>query len=169
MQPPVMGAHPVLIARKFLTLASYLQSLSPTSTRRLDNSGVNHHAIMSSAVQTVRSRVTCNEELLQSIEGIECLMIESMYQNNAGNLRSAWHSIRRAMLIAQMMGLHRTNKPDSVTVLETETQVRVDPEYLWFRLMRMNRYLSLMLGMLQGTPNNDFAEPHVLELCTPME
>ena len=96
-------------------------------------------------------------------------MIESKYQNNAGNLRNAWHSIRRAMLIAQMMGLHQTSKPGSVMVLETQTRIRVDPEYLWFRLIQMDRYLSLMLGMLQGTPNNDFAAPHVLDVCTPME
>jgi hypothetical protein len=35
--------------------------------------------------------------------------------------------------------------------------------------MQMNRYLSLTLGMLQGTPNNSFAESYILDACTPVE
>lgn len=56
-----------------------------------------------------------------------------------------------------------------IKVLEVETQACVDNQYMWFRLMQMNRYLSLTLGMLQGTPNNNFAETHILDACTPEE
>ena len=140
--------------------------------------------------QTARKYVTCNEDLLGSIEGVECLTFESMYQNNAGNLRGAWHSTRRAMLIAQVMGIHQGSGKRFVKVLEAETWTRgklhcgyytlrhllitpncfeVNTQYMWFRLIQMNRYLSLTLGMLQGTPNNSFAEPHILDACTPVE
>lgn len=137
--------------------------------RKLDKSGVDHRAIMARAVETAHSCVTCNDDILESIEGIECLMIESMYQSNAGNLRSAWHLIRRAMLIAQMMGLHRGNRFQSLRFLDVDTRTRVYPEFMWFRLIQMNRYLSLMLGMLQGTPNNSFADCQLLKGCTPTE
>ena len=52
-------------------------------------------------------------EILEgSIESLECVMIESVLQANLGNLRRSWLSGRRAMNIAQLMGL---NRPHSQT------------------------------------------------------
>ena len=169
LQLPPTGSHPLLIARKLLILAIYLQGLSSACMQNLDNSGVDYRAVMSSAAETAHGCVTTNDNLLGSIEGIECVLIESMYQNNAGKLRRAWHSCRRAMLIAQMMGLHQSTRLQSLKFLETETRTRVHPEYMWFRLIQMDRYLSLMLGLPQGTVNNSFADDEVLECCSPTE
>lgn len=169
LQHPPLNSHPVLIARKLLTLATYLQSLSPTCRRSLCQLGIDYHAIMLSAVETAHSCVTSQDSLLESVEGIEAIMIESMYQSNAGNLRASWHLTGRAILIAQMMNLHRGTEFRSLKFLDPETRVRLQPEYLWFRLIQMNRYLSLMLGMLQGTPSSDFADNQVLEGCTPVD
>lgn len=123
---------------------------------------------MSRAFGVATRLVTSNDELIDSLEGIECIMIESMYLNNAGNLRRAWLANRRAMVMAQMMGLQGRTKSSSM-FLEDETRERIDPDYMWFRIVCTDRYLSLMLGLPQGSPENDFASPHVLENCIPVE
>lgn len=51
--------------------------------------------------------VNVNDEMHGSLESLECLMLESVYHTNAGNLRKAWLVNRRAMLLAQLIGLHR--------------------------------------------------------------
>lgn len=168
LQLPPPGSHPVLVARKLLILGSYLQAVPPCGVQSLGSLGVSHRDIMSRAVDTARSIVNCNDELVASIEGIECITIESMYHNNAGNLRRSWLTMRRAMLVAQMMGLHRGRNPPSMKTLERQTCVR--PEHIWFRLVQSDRYLSLMLGLPQGAPESGFfATASALESCTPTE
>ncbi|RAO65253.1 uncharacterized protein BHQ10_001265 [Talaromyces amestolkiae] len=108
---------------------------------------------MSRAFSSATRLVTSNDELVNSLEGIECTMIESMYLNNAGNLRRAWLANRRAMVMAQMMGLHGSVKSSSM-FLEEKTRDRIDPDYMWFRIVCSDRYLSLMLGLPQGSPED---------------
>jgi hypothetical protein len=169
LQLPPPGSHPVLIARKLLILGSFLQGIPSCSTQGLAGLSINYLDIMSHVVETAISLVTIKDELVGSIEGIECIMIESMYQNNAGNLRRAWLAKRRAMVIAQMMGLHRGVSSPSLKILELETRTRVSPEHMWFRLVQSDRYLSLLLGLPQGSLENRFATPKALEGCTPIE
>jgi hypothetical protein len=167
LQLPPPGSHPVFIALKLLVLSSHLQSFPPCNIQNLDQLGVNYRDIMSRAVDTVHNLVNCNDELVSSIEGIVCIMIESLYYNSAGNLRRSWMTMRRAMLIAQLLNLHRGRHPPSMMTLERQT---IRPEYVWFCLVRSDRYLSMMLGLPQGVPENDlFGTAKELELCTPME
>lgn len=124
---------------------------------------------MSCLVETAKL-VTSNDDLVGSLDGIECIMIESMYENNSGNIRRAWITHRRAMVIAQMMGLHRhLSASPTVPVLEAKTRSRIDPEHMWFRLVITDRYLSLMLGLPQCSVEDPFISPRALEMCTPME
>jgi hypothetical protein len=95
-------------------------------------------------------------------------MIESMYLNNAGNLRRAWLANRRAVIMAQMMGLHASTKSSSM-FLEDGTRERIDPNYMWFRMVCSDRYLSLMLGLPQVSPEDNFASPDILATCLPVE
>ncbi|KAK9774166.1 putative Transcription factor domain-containing protein [Seiridium cardinale] len=123
---------------------------------------------MSRAVRTASRLVTSDDEIVSSLEGIECVMIESMYYNNTGNLRRAWLINRRAMVLAQIMGLHAGNNPSSLA-LESGIQNHIDPDYMWFRLVTSDRYLSLMLGLPQGSLDNVFARLRRLENCTALE
>jgi hypothetical protein len=90
--------------------------------------------------------VTSNDELLHQLEGIECLMLESMYLNNSGKLRRAWLVNRKAISVAQMLGV-ATGKKSPNMVLEPKTWDRVDPVYMWRRLVATDCYLSSMLGL----------------------
>jgi hypothetical protein len=118
---------------------------------------------MSRAVETA-SLVTGNDELATSVEGIECIMMESMYHDTTGDIRRAWVAIRRAMTVGQMMGLHRSAPGNSL-----EPQTGIDQDQMWFRLVQADRYISLMLGLPQGSSESAFAAPKALDGCTPLE
>ncbi|KAK6497310.1 hypothetical protein TWF506_004783 [Arthrobotrys conoides] len=169
LQPPHEGMHPVLVARKLLLLATFLQSIPTSAAGGLVGMGADYRVIMSRVFNAATRLVTTNDELITTIEGVECVMMESMYLNNAGNLRRAWLANRRAMGIAQMMGLHINATSLPVVVLEKETHDRIHPRYMWFRLVVSDRYLSLMLGLPQGTAESSFAEQRMLDGCTPLE
>jgi len=168
LQLPAQGSHPVLIARKLLLLGTYLQGARP-SIGSLAGMSSDYRTIMSRIVNTATRLVTSNDKIISgSLEGIECLIIESMYLNNSGDLHGAWLISRKAMAMAQMMGLHTGTDSPSM-VLDVETRKRINPNDMWFRLVLSDRYLSLMLGLPQGTQENVFASPKALERCTAIE
>lgn len=160
VQPPLPGSHPVLIARRLLMLGVFLQSGSLLSSEL--------QVTMNRVVETANRLVVSNDDLASSLEGIECIMMGSMFCNNAGNLRGAWVSNRRAMTMAQVMGLHRykatvsanSNKDWSArpppTTIDPETRNRIEPQSMWFRLVATDRYLSLILGL----PQESQQDPH---------
>ncbi|PGH11858.1 hypothetical protein AJ79_04655 [Helicocarpus griseus UAMH5409] len=168
LQLPPPGSHPVLIARKLLMLGSFLQGIPAGAVEELGRLSTNYRQIMSSLVETASKLVTSEDDLVGSLEGIECIMIESMYHNNAGNLRRAWVTNRRAITIAQMMGIHLRGSP-LTKILNEETRSRIEPEGMWFRLIITDRYLSLMLALPQAISENPFAVPKELENCNPLE
>jgi hypothetical protein len=87
-------------------------------------------------------------------------MIESMYWNNAGKFQRAWQINRRAMTVAQMLGLHISTSSPSMIL--DDTKERIEPGYMWFRLVLTDRYLSLMIGFPQSS--NESAQTKVLSL-----
>ncbi|KGO63027.1 Polyketide synthase, KR [Penicillium expansum] len=101
-----------------------------------------------------------------SIEGLECIMIESMYQANIGSLRRSWVSNRRAMGIAQLMCLHRSDHRTQFEVLDPNT--RCHPQLMWFRIVFLDRQLSLLLGLSQGSLDRSMASDVLLQTDTPM-
>ena len=165
---PPPESHPVIIARKLLLLGTFLQGIPPCLAEKLDKMSTNYLALMALVVNTAGKLVTSVDELVGSLEGIECLMIESMYWNNSGNLRRAWLTNRRAMTMAQMMGLH-TGTISPAMVLQEDTRARIYPENMWFHIVVSDRYLSLILGLPQGSSEDEFASPKAMKDCTPVE
>lgn len=94
----------------------------------------------------------------------------SLYLNNGGHLRRAWLANRKALAVAQMLGLHQgTGSPAETWLDENASRPRIDPDYMWLRLVLTDRYLSLMLGLPLGTLENVFATPEVLSDCAGLE
>lgn len=93
--------------------------------------------------------VTCHEKLLDSIEGIECLLYQSFFLLNSGNLRRALISFRRASTLAQFMGLHHT-APSEFKAYDSASNP--SGTVMWARIAHMERYLSLLLGMPSAIP-----------------
>jgi hypothetical protein len=108
--------------------------------------------VMKRLAETAIRLVTTNGEIAGCMEGLECMIIEGIFQVNAGNLRRAWLAFRRAMLTAQLMKMDRPNPPP-IKIIHPDT--RMTPTLMWFRIVQMDRFLSLMLGLSQGSPNSD--------------
>ncbi|KAK0657628.1 hypothetical protein B0T16DRAFT_402194 [Cercophora newfieldiana] len=159
---PSPDVHPVTIARKLLLLGTFLQGNPRDSIKRLNTTS---HLL----VETASRLVTSQDDLIASLEGIECLMMEAMFHNNAGNIRRAWLTHRRAIAIAQMMGLHRDSSYPQPKAIEPDSQANLNPEHMWFRLVITDRYLSLMLGLPQASPESPFCSPSALASCNPLE
>ncbi|OKL60369.1 hypothetical protein UA08_04152 [Talaromyces atroroseus] len=169
LQLPPPGSHPVLVARKLLVLGVFLQGIFPSSIQALGHQGASYRELMARVVDKAITRVTTNDELIGSVEGIECIIMEALYQNYTGNLHRAWMAVRRATAVAQMMALHRGLKSPSLKILDPESLAAFNPDQICFRLAEMDRYLSLMLGLPQASLEVAFANSKALEECRPME
>ncbi|KAL5047698.1 hypothetical protein BDW71DRAFT_34047 [Aspergillus fruticulosus] len=166
---PPPGAHPVLIARKLLMLGTFLQGVPPSAIQQLGDRGVSYRETMTRAVERAITVVTTNDELISSVEGLECVMMETLYQNYAGNLHRAWMAVKRAASAAQMMGLHRAQDLPPSRFLDPATRAAFDADDICFRLVQMDHYLSLMLGLPQTAPEGRFAIPEDLSRFDPRD
>jgi hypothetical protein len=125
---------------------------------------------MARAVDAASRLVTANDGLdVDSIEGIECMLMEGYYHHTAGSLRRAWIAVRRAMAAAQMMRMHKGVASPTISCLESESRVRIKPEQTWFSIVHFDRYLSLMLDLPPGSLDNSFATLEALERCSATE
>ncbi|TPX13381.1 uncharacterized protein E0L32_006111 [Thyridium curvatum] len=174
LQLPQPGSHPILLARKLLTLGLFLQVIPPSAAEviRAQNPGFSCREIENRAVQAANRLVTSNDELIGScVEGIECLLIESTYQAYAGNLRRAWLINRRAISVAQMMRLNHGSSIASpwVRILTDQTRERCDPTYMWFLMCHSELHLSLLLGLTPMFFDDNFASQGMLQSCSSID
>ena len=164
---PSVTSHPALLARALLQLALCLQRIDPDE----DISGLELvepiKQLRARYVDLATSLVTTNEKLLDSVEGLQCLLLEGIYLINDGNLRRAWLCIRRATSLAQFMGFHRAH-PRAVRVLDPRT-TRVSVPAIWFRLAYTDRYLSLLLSLPSSISSNAFASEEAMMGSTSTE
>ncbi|KAM5350652.1 hypothetical protein ACJ41O_007157 [Fusarium nematophilum] len=101
------------------------------------------------------SMVTCRDELLDSLEGLECLIFEGAYLINCGNLRRALLCLRRASTLAQFMGMHRKARHGALKQHDPAT--RVSGDVAWAHIAYLERYLSLLLDMSTSITNVEFS------------
>lgn len=105
------------------------------------------------------------EETQGSVDSLVCIILEAIFETNYGNLRKAWVIYRRAMTMAQMMGLHRSPMPPLKRI---DPALDADPGVMWFRIVYMDRYLSLLLGLPQGTTDKSMGDLSVLRHEPPL-
>ncbi|TGJ81090.1 hypothetical protein E0Z10_g7683 [Xylaria hypoxylon] len=169
LQLPPPGTTPVAIARKLLILGTYLQVLSSQSDGEITGPNPEFLVVSSRAIEIVGKLITHNDNLPQSVEIIECLVIETQYHNYMGNIRRAWIVLRRAIAIAQVLGLDRQSKSLAHNTNTVEAQATSHQESVWFLLVRFDQYISLMLGASPTLPENSQIPPGLLERYTPSE
>ncbi|KAH7121430.1 C6 zinc finger domain-containing protein [Dactylonectria macrodidyma] len=165
---PPKTAHPVLLAKYLLVLATSLQYVNPelhvAEIRRLSEPP---DRLMHRLARVAYGLVVNNDEFLGSVEFLECVMLEAFYQANSGNLRRAWFACRRGMVVAQMMGLHRSGSRQPLKVLGPPKPLY--PSYIWFRIVWADRQLCLMLGLPQGSLDESIASEAALAEDTPSD
>jgi hypothetical protein len=141
---PDSSMHPVLIAKRMMLLALFLQYFRAQNWNSLpeDPSGVMNKL----ADNAIRS-VTTNENLVCSIDGLECIILEGLFHTKGGNLRRAWLAFKKAMVVAQLLKFDLPNPP---LVKALDGSVETNPKFMWFRIVYMDAMLSLMLGLPHG-------------------
>lgn len=151
--PEFLGpdTHPVLLARQMLIFALLIQE---SHTQHVEGLSEPPETIKKRLADTAISMVTTNEELHGTTEGIECIILEAVFQLCSGNLRRGWLAFRRALTVGQLMGIHRPHGPPLQRI---DSSTKIDPQFMWIRIIYMDRILSMMLGFPQGTTDKSMA------------
>lgn len=89
---PQPSTHPVLIAKRMLTLALFLQYFQSQGWQDLPD---HPHLVMDRLVDTAVRLVTSNENLICCMEGLECVILEGIFHTKGGNLRRAWLAFKK--------------------------------------------------------------------------
>ncbi|KAF2668135.1 putative Zn(II)2Cys6 transcription factor [Microthyrium microscopicum] len=139
-------SHQILLARQMLLFASALQYVSPNTV--LPGLSKHHHIIMHELADSAIQRVTSNDLLLGVLENLQNIILEGFYHIDGGNIRRAWITMRRAVMAAQLLGLHR---PGHYRFKVINAKDDLDPETMWSCIVCMERILSLLLGLPTST------------------
>ncbi|KIH87522.1 c6 zinc finger domain containing protein [Sporothrix brasiliensis 5110] len=158
---PPMSLHPTAIARRLLQLTLCMQQMAPCfALQGKLQMKESLSAVINRIAGVVTHTVTSNDELIGSVEGLECLVLLGEQQSNTGQLRKAWLSYRRAMSLAQLMGLDRGNTRALKSCDPTsDARLRPTPAAMWYRINACDRYVSLLLGLRAGCQDDDVYPP----------
>ena len=110
----VSKRHPTIIARTILYIAVCLQQLDPEFDASQLRIYPSIEGRMDTFLSTVQTLITSDDELVSTMEGLECLVLQGVYYINAGSPRRAWLTFRRALNIGQLMGIHRKETSTSI-------------------------------------------------------
>lgn len=136
-------SHPTIIARALMCIAICLQQLSKNINMTQLRLPSPPDEYMESLAGTIISLVTSDDEIIATPEGIECLLLISIYFVNSGRPRRSWLNNRRALAIAQLMDLHRAHKDDSKG---DDRSGEAEIAGVWPYLIHHDRHLSQILG-----------------------
>jgi hypothetical protein len=161
-----------------LRIAIFLQEMQPIAYPELACLVETAAVLAERCASTAISLVTRQDDLLGSIESLEGVILESIYQCNSGRLRLSWMAVQRALLLAQTMGLdsakdaESSQSRDTVHLLDS-CNTRTELPHLWFRIVHYNLQLSRRLGLPPGVHdmtknrNNDTITPYDVATETP--
>lgn len=167
--PPV-SAHPTVLARRLLQLCICMQQLSPVFNKADLTLKTSLSKTMSHITATVAALVTSNDDLIGTSEGLQCLALQGIWQSNAGNLRRAWLSIRKALSLAQLMGIDRGNTRTFKSAdRSSDPKKLASAARVYYCIVHADRFLSLLLGLPIGTSDNSFATEEAMLQDEPLE
>jgi hypothetical protein len=81
-----------------------------------------------------------DEGLAGTLDGLECMLLLAEFYINLANFRKVWLIVRRAVNLAQMLGLHQLLDDGNPQPLQRR-------QNLWTKLWQMDRGFSMILGL----------------------
>jgi hypothetical protein len=153
---PTSASHPTVISRALMIIVICLQQLPKSTDMNKYRLPSSPNDYMEHLTTTIISLVTSDDELIATNEGLECLLLLSIYFVNSGRPRRAWLNNRRALAVAQLMDLHKMSVQDA----EEEGSIAG----IWPHLVHHDRHLSEILGFPCGVIGS--YEPFVLDDLT---
>lgn len=122
---------PPMIAKTLLYIVVALQQLDPEFDRGRLQVSPSIETRIERILSSVNALVTSDDELVTTIDGLECLLLQGMYFINAGSPRRAWLIFRRALSIGELMGLQK----------KSASNVFPNARNMWHRMVQGDRYL----------------------------
>jgi len=133
--------NPALVAKVTLWLALCIQQLPRGFARQLELPAL-PEALIQSYVEIARALLFVGTDLGETIDDLECLMLQCKLYINIGKIRKAWLSARHAVNTALLLGLHHVEGGDERR------------EHLWSQIWHVERMTSLLLGFQCAIPNS---------------
>lgn len=166
LESPSQTAHPIYLARKLIQLAISLQQMDPAAVP--SDLGLEDSArdVAARYLQAASRYVTSQDSLVISPEGLETLMFEGLYHINSGSWRLAWLVFRRALGIASLLGFQAPRQHPQIGSMTPHSGSSA--EFLWFRLVYIDRFLSLMLSLPITIADDSFANDRLLAAEGPL-
>ncbi|KAI9791990.1 MAG: hypothetical protein M1816_003259 [Peltula sp. TS41687] len=134
--------QPVLLAHILLCVAICVQELPSDYDYGSLSLPVPAGKLMQHYVSVVQRLVTWDDELVGNLNGLGVLLLQGKCHINLGQPRKAWLLSRRAISLAQHLGLHRT----SARSRGTRSTVRRNRR-IWWTIYEYDRYMSMLLGL----------------------
>ncbi|KIX04811.1 uncharacterized protein Z518_05682 [Rhinocladiella mackenziei CBS 650.93] len=154
-------ASAVTIARFLLYLAICIQQLPPEFDAGKLHFSSPIETVLQKYLNSVTDLVTSKDDLVCSMEGLEVLLLQSLFYINDGNLRRAWLCGRRTMNMAQFMGLQKA-------YLRYMREQKGDEEKfkatMWLKVVIVDRYLAVLLGFPVGVGDDCFGDESYLRI-----
>lgn len=148
--------HPSFIARALLLITTSIQQLPANFDYSKLSLPFPPQELMEKQLSQTSALITSDDELVGTLEGLECLVLQGVCWSNAGKPRRAWLCFRRALDVAQLMGLHRCRVPGKDLDAAMLTRLR----HVWWIMFEADRCMAMILGLPYGIPNQhcDFAD-----------
>jgi len=80
----------------------------------------------------VTTAVTSDDDLICHVDGVECLVLQGLYNVNSGNVRRAWLTFRRGVSVAQLIGIHKSPMDSPADAMDL---VAAQRHYTWYRVL----------------------------------
>ncbi|KFA81986.1 hypothetical protein S40288_04373 [Stachybotrys chartarum IBT 40288] len=154
---PPITSHPALLGKRLAQLAVSVQQLPPSFATEQLRFSKSIAETTGEWIAAVQRHVASNDDLITCQEGLECLLLSAFYLGDGGQLRKAWLTTRRALAMAQLLGLDRAAATLRSCDPSGDPNHRPQPASLWFRANCSDRYYSLILGLPTGSRDASFA------------
>ncbi|CAG9994514.1 unnamed protein product [Clonostachys byssicola] len=149
---PDLTSHPVLIAKRLLIIATFLQGMAPEHRNQALRLSMPVDVMKTCLVDVARRLAETRDDQIRYMEEMECILLEAVFHANCGNLRRCWLAFRRLMAIGQLLGM---NRPGRQLVQFLDAENAADPHFMYFQIIYMERVLCLLLGQPQGSSGCD--------------
>jgi hypothetical protein len=165
----IARGSPQEIARGLLLLAIYIQQLPPEFNADSLHLGVSLHTLLHRYLCSVSDLVTSDDDLACTMEGLDCLIMQTMFYINDGNLRRAWLTSRRCLCVAQFLDCQNAYFSWSRT-LDKSDDILKAKAMVWVRAVMLDRYLAPVVGLPSGIGQDCFGDEAIIEpIQTPLD
>lgn len=152
----------IIVARTLLHLAICINSLPPEFDISRLSSRCDLNLTMKNYVSTVTSLITCSDEVVMTLHGLETILLLGLYHMNSASLRQAWLVVRRGLNLAHLMGFQRIITQED---LDPPIPVMSNAKVIWRNLVDLDRYLGVHLRLPLGAddyPVSEDADSHLV-------